>query len=99
MKKVIEGLRSSNLLLASKLQQQWQSHSAINALHIFCLNQIEARPGFSGARGVGVHSRIGVDSDVDDIIASEYADAEIAQQEEHVDKMESMGRYLDSMVD
>ncbi|KAG1837071.1 hypothetical protein C8R48DRAFT_576175, partial [Suillus tomentosus] len=45
MRKVIEGLRSSHLL-ASELQQQWRSRSAINAFHIFRLNQIEALPGF-----------------------------------------------------
>ncbi|KAG2342723.1 hypothetical protein BDR05DRAFT_868793, partial [Suillus weaverae] len=44
-RKVIEGLQSSHLL-ASELQRQWRSHSAINAFHIFHLNQIEALPGF-----------------------------------------------------
>ncbi|KAG1722924.1 uncharacterized protein EDB91DRAFT_1037898, partial [Suillus paluster] len=51
--KVIEDLQSSNPLLASELRRQWRSRSAINMLHIFQLNQIEAIPGFSGVRGIG----------------------------------------------
>ncbi|OAX32642.1 hypothetical protein K503DRAFT_852090 [Rhizopogon vinicolor AM-OR11-026] len=85
-KKVIKCLQSSNPPLALELQRQWQSRSAINSFHIFRLNQIEALPGFSGMRGVG-------------IIAAEYEHADVIQQEEHVEEMESMASYLDTVVD
>lgn len=98
-KKVINDLQSSIPLLTSELQRQWQSHSATNVFHIFYLNQIEDLPGYSGAQGIGVHSHIGGDLDVHEIIASEYADADIIQQEEHAKEMETMGSYLDSIVD
>ncbi|KAG1894971.1 uncharacterized protein F5891DRAFT_1130758 [Suillus fuscotomentosus] len=71
-KKVINDLQSSNPLLASELQQQWRSRSATNVFHIFCLNQIEGLPGYSGAQGIG---------------------------EEHAEEMETMGSYLNSIVD
>jgi hypothetical protein len=114
MKKVIEGLRLSNPLLASELQRQWRSRSAINAFHIFRLDQIEAIPGFSGTRGIGTHLHVGSDLDVHvgsdldvhvgdldvhGIITSEFAAADNIQQEEHIEQMESMTRYLDSIVD
>ncbi|KAG0692683.1 hypothetical protein DFH29DRAFT_767207, partial [Suillus ampliporus] len=46
--KVIADLQSSNPLLASELQRQWRSRSAINTFHIFRLNQIKAISGFPG---------------------------------------------------
>lgn len=97
--KVITDLQLSYPLLASELQRQWRSRLATNMFHIFRLNQIENLPSYSGMRGIGVHSRIGGDSDMHDIITSEYADADIIRQEEHAEDMENMASYLDSVVD
>lgn len=97
--KVIEDLQSSNPLLASELQRQWRSRSAINMFHIFRLNQIEAISGFSGVHGIGAHSCASGGSDIHEIITSEFLDADGLRQEEHAEEMEGIASFLDSVVD
>lgn len=50
----IEQLLVMNPLLAVELRRWWQAHTAINAIHLYRLNQIESQLGFSGRRGIGV---------------------------------------------
>lgn len=50
---VIDDLLVSNPLLAAELKSQWCSRAAINAIHLYRLDQIETLVGFSGVRGIG----------------------------------------------
>jgi hypothetical protein len=51
---VIEALLLSDTKLAGELQCQWRSCAAINAVHSYRLDRIEALTRFSGVSGVGV---------------------------------------------
>jgi hypothetical protein len=51
---VINQLLESDPKVALELRQWWQGHAAVNAVHIFRLDQIEMQPMFSGRRGIGV---------------------------------------------
>ncbi|KAG1832775.1 hypothetical protein EV424DRAFT_1312453 [Suillus variegatus] len=42
-------------LLAAELKRQWRSRAAINAVHIYGLDQIERLFGFCGIKGIGTH--------------------------------------------
>lgn len=54
---VIEALLLSDPKLANELQRQWRSRVAINAVHSYRLDRIEALSGFSGVRGVGIRAQ------------------------------------------
>lgn len=50
----IDVLLALNQPVGLALQCQWQTHAAINTVHIFRLDQIALQPNFSGTRGIGV---------------------------------------------
>jgi hypothetical protein len=50
----IDVLLASNQPVGLELQRQWQTRAAINAVHLFRLDQIASQPNFSGTRGIGV---------------------------------------------
>ncbi|KIM68338.1 hypothetical protein SCLCIDRAFT_105988, partial [Scleroderma citrinum Foug A] len=51
MAKAIDGLQQSNPVLAQELQCQYHSHTAINTVHIKCLDCIEMHADFTGIQG------------------------------------------------
>jgi hypothetical protein len=49
----IDALLISNRPVGLELQRQWRGRAAINAVHLFRLDQIMSQASFSGKRGLG----------------------------------------------
>ncbi|KAG1900180.1 uncharacterized protein F5891DRAFT_1128625 [Suillus fuscotomentosus] len=90
---VIRDLSGSDPLLASELKRQWRSRAAINAVHVYRLDQIGSLTGFSGVRG-----REDID-DIQAIIMSDYVDMDAIDREEFGRATEDIADYLQSIVD
>ncbi|KAG1795023.1 uncharacterized protein HD556DRAFT_1431731 [Suillus plorans] len=99
----IDQLLITNSLLAMELRRRWQARTAVNAVHLYRLSQIESQPAFSGRRGIGV-SATGIDGehaerlDLTDIISFE-SNGDVLEEEDQAQMTDDFTSYLLSVGD
>ncbi|KAJ8579485.1 hypothetical protein M405DRAFT_870224 [Rhizopogon salebrosus TDB-379] len=66
----IDALLISNRPVGLELQRQWRGRAAINAVHLFRLDQIMSQASFSGKRGLGTRIKSMSSHEIPEIIST-----------------------------